>query len=63
MRQDHMHGKIKSSDDKERVICAKYGWALQVVDWGFACGRHYLVVAGHVVVTEVEICRDADLSL
>jgi hypothetical protein len=32
-----------------------------IVDWGFACGRHYLTVAGYIVAMEGDPIRDADV--
>jgi hypothetical protein len=32
-----------------------------LVDWGFACGRHYLTVAGYIVAMEGDPIRDADV--
>lgn len=35
----------------------------KIVDWGCACGRYYLSVAGHVVATEGEVCRDMGIFI
>ena len=32
-----------------------------LVDWGAACGRHYLTVAGYVVAMAGDPCRDSSL--
>lgn len=45
--------------------CDEHGNPLvlqQGVDWGFACGRHYLSVAGIVVAVEGDPCRDSTLG-
>lgn len=35
--------------------------ALKKIDWGFACGRHYLKVNGFVTVIIGNRCYDSDL--
>jgi hypothetical protein len=34
----------------------------RIVDWGFACGRYYLEVAGYVVAMEGDPVREIELS-
>lgn len=38
------------------------GTTKRIVDWGFACGRYYLEVAGYAVAMEGDPVREIELS-